>query len=84
MVTKRAKHFDLTSLVVSKLLLSFFSNSIIKYGFILFFDEDRYFNTFVPKTVNIYVVCVCGGGGEQAPSDNFENIDGQIVHSDAI
>ena len=43
MVTKRSKHIDLTSLVVSKSLLSFFSNSIIKYGLIVFFDADRYF-----------------------------------------
>ena len=25
-----------------------------------------------------------GGGSESAPSDNFENMDSQLVHSDAI
>jgi len=32
----------------------------------------------------IYFAAFAKTKSEQAPSDNFENIDGQIVHSDAI
>ena len=61
MVTKRSKHIDLTSLVVWKLLLSFFLNSIIKYGFIFFFDADQYFTPLPPKPS--FIMMGRGGGG---------------------
>mgnify|MGYP007091379943 CR=1 FL=1 len=49
-----------------------FSNSIIKYGFILFFDADRYFTPLPQKPS----MCTLEGGGvsERAPSDNFETL----------